>query len=94
MGCASLTAPYKGGLSEPFHHLPHMSPFFFQQTGDPATSRRMTWQALADLRHQQAASMADFDDFWLFAVLAVALVFLVPLTKRSVAEKGAHVGAE
>jgi hypothetical protein len=28
-----------------------------------------------------------------FAVLAVALVFLVPLMKRSVAEKGAHLGA-
>ena len=54
----------------------------------------MTWQALADLRQQQAASLAYFDDFWLFAVLAVALVFLVPFMKRSVAEKGEHIGAE
>ncbi len=68
--------------------------FFFQQTGDPAASQQMALQALADLRQQQAASLAYFDDFWLFAVLAVALVFLVPLMKRSVAEKGAHIGAE
>ena len=68
--------------------------FFFQQTGDPAGSQQMTLQALADLRQQQAASLAYFDVFWLFAVLAVALVFLVLLMKRSVAEKGAHIGAE
>jgi DHA2 family multidrug resistance protein len=68
--------------------------FFLQQTGDPAASRQMTWQALAFRRREQAASMAYFDVFWLFAVLALALVFLVPLMKRSVAEKGAHIGAE
>jgi MFS transporter, DHA2 family, multidrug resistance protein len=68
--------------------------FFFQQTGDPAASQQMTWQALADLRDQQAASLAYFDEFWLFAVLALALVLLVPLMKRSVAEPGEHIGAE
>jgi DHA2 family multidrug resistance protein len=68
--------------------------YFFGYSGDPAASQQMTWQALADLRRQQAASMAYFDVFWLFAVLAVALVFLVPLMKRSVAEKGAHIAAE
>ena len=54
----------------------------------------MAVQALDDLRQQQAASLAYFDVFWLCAVLAVALVFLVLLMKRSVAEKGDHVGAE
>jgi DHA2 family multidrug resistance protein len=68
--------------------------FFFQQTGDPAGSQQMTWQALEDLRQQQASSLAYFDDFWLFAVLAVALLALVPLMKRSVAEKGEHIAAE
>src|SRR5437588_9674415 len=43
--------------------------FFLQQTGDPVLSQQMTWQALADLRQQQAASLAYFDDFYLFAVL-------------------------
>src|SRR5271166_3872540 len=88
-----------GEFLDPFN--PHVTyyfeqgrAFFFQQTGDPAGSQQMTLQALADLRQQQAASLAYFDDFWLFAVLAVALVFLVPLMKRSVAEKGEHIAAE
>jgi DHA2 family multidrug resistance protein len=68
--------------------------FFFQQTGDPDASQQMTLQALADLRQQQAVALAYFDDFWLFAVLARALVPLVFLKKRSVAEKGAHTGSE
>jgi MFS transporter, DHA2 family, multidrug resistance protein len=68
--------------------------FFFQQTGDPAASQKMALQALANLRDQQASSLAYFDDFWLFAVLSLALVCLVPLMKRSVAEKGEHIGAE
>jgi DHA2 family multidrug resistance protein len=68
--------------------------FFFQQNGDPAASQQQTWQSLADLRQQQALSLAYFDVFWLFAVLAVGLVVLVLLMKRSVVEKGEHVGAE
>jgi DHA2 family multidrug resistance protein len=68
--------------------------FFLQQTGDPAGSQQMTLQALSDLRDQQASSLAYFDDFWLFAVLSLGLVFLVLLMKRSVAEKGEHIAAE
>ncbi|HEY7424529.1 MAG TPA: MFS transporter, partial [Gemmataceae bacterium] len=68
--------------------------FFYQQTGDPAGALQQTWQALEDKRQQQADSMAYFDVFWLCAVLGVALVVLVLLMKRSVAEKGAHIGAE
>jgi DHA2 family multidrug resistance protein len=68
--------------------------FFMQQTGDPAGSQLTSLQVLANLRQQQAASLAYFDVFWLAAVLGVALVFLVPLMKRSVAEKGAPVGGE
>jgi DHA2 family multidrug resistance protein len=68
--------------------------FFYQQTGDAAGSQQMAVQALENLRQQQAESLAYFDVFWLCAALGVALVFLVPLMKRSVAEKGAHVGGE
>jgi DHA2 family multidrug resistance protein len=68
--------------------------FFMQETGDPAGSQERTWQVLADLRQQQAASLAYFDVFWLCAVVGVALVVLVLLMKRSVAEKGSHVAAE
>jgi DHA2 family multidrug resistance protein len=67
---------------------------FFQATGDPAASQEMALQSLDNLRLQQAVSLAYFDDFWLFAVLALALVPLVLLMKRSVAEKGEHIGAE
>ena len=67
---------------------------FFQQTGDPTRSQQMAVQALDNLRQQQAASLAYFDVFWVCAVVATVLVFLVLLMKRSVAERGAHVGAE
>jgi DHA2 family multidrug resistance protein len=68
--------------------------FFLQQTGDPAGSQQMALQILADLRQQQAASLAYFDVFWVGAVAAASLVLLVFLMKRSVAEKGAHLAAE
>jgi DHA2 family multidrug resistance protein len=68
--------------------------FFMQRTGDPAGSRERTVQVLANLRQQQAASLAYFDVFWLCAALGVGLVILVLLMKRSVAEKGAAVGGE
>jgi DHA2 family multidrug resistance protein len=67
---------------------------FLKQTGDPATAHQLAWQALENLRHQQAASLAYFDVFWLLAAVALVLVLVVLLMKRSVAEKGAHVGAE
>ncbi len=63
-------------------------------TGDPARADQMALQMLADLRQQQSASLSYFDCFWVFAVLALALVPLVFLMRRSVAEKGAHVAAE
>jgi DHA2 family multidrug resistance protein len=67
---------------------------FFQRTGDPARSPLLSLQYLDELRQQQAASLAYFDVFWLGAVLAAALVLLVLFMKRSVAEKGEHIGAE
>ena len=54
----------------------------------------MALQALANLRQQQASALAYFDIFFVFAVVAVALVVLVFFMKRSVAAKGAHVAAE
>ena len=74
--------------------LEHGQDYFLQWTGDPVRSQRLAVQALDDLRQQQAASMAFFDIFWLCAVLAIALVPLVLLMKRSVAAKGEHIAAE
>jgi DHA2 family multidrug resistance protein len=88
-----------GELLSPFN--PRVNAFldqsqasFFQQTGDAAASRRMALQTLSDLRQQQAVSMSFFDVFWVAAVLGLVLAFLVLLMKRSVAEKGAQLGAE
>ncbi|HTQ38538.1 MAG TPA: DHA2 family efflux MFS transporter permease subunit [Pirellulales bacterium] len=71
-----------------------MQSFFFQHTGDAPLSHEMTWQVLANLREQQASSLAFFDVFWVASMVAFCLVFLVFFMKRSVAEKGAHVAAE
>jgi len=68
--------------------------FFFQQSGDPAAAQQFAWQQLANLREQQASSLAYFDCFWMTAVLTLAAAFLALLMKRSVAEKGVRVGSE
>jgi hypothetical protein len=88
-----------GEFLDPFNsavtsYLGQALPAFYRLTGDAAVSRRMSLQSPADLRQQQALSMAYLDVFWLAAVLALALVPLVLLMKRSVAEKGEHIGAE
>lgn len=75
-------------------YLEQARAMFYRQTGDAALSQQMALQSLADLRQQQAASLAYFDIFWVAAIVAFGLVALVLLMKRSVAEKGAHVGAE
>jgi MFS transporter, DHA2 family, multidrug resistance protein len=67
---------------------------FMQRTGDPVRSQQMALRSLQELRDRQAASLAYFDVFWASAVVAALMVFLVLLMRRSVAEKGAHVGAE
>ena len=68
--------------------------FFLQNTGDGPLAQQMTLQALENLRNRQASSLAYFDVFWCSAVVAALLIFLVLLMRRSVAEKGAHIGAE
>jgi DHA2 family multidrug resistance protein len=68
--------------------------FFMQRTGDPVASQNLSWSVLEQLRNQQASSLAYFDVFFLSAVLAFVLILLLPLMRRSVAEKGAHIAAE
>jgi DHA2 family multidrug resistance protein len=67
---------------------------YLQRTGDPARSPLLSLQSLDDLRQQQASLMAYLDVFWIGAVVAGTLLLLVLLMKRSVAEKGEHIGAE
>jgi DHA2 family multidrug resistance protein len=68
--------------------------FFLQHTGDAVLSQRLSLQALQLVRDQQASSLAYFDVFWSSAAVAILLIPLVLLMRRSVAEKGAHVAAE
>ncbi len=63
-------------------------------TGDPAATTSMAQQIIDDVRQSQASSLSYFDSFWVAAVVAVALLVLVLLMRRSVAEKGAHLAAE
>jgi len=67
---------------------------FLQQTGDPSAARQFAWQTLENLRQQQASSLAYFDVFLVLAAVTLALVPVVLLMKRSVAEKGARIGGE
>lgn len=65
------------------------------QISEPSPgSQQLALQAMDNLRQQQALSWSYFDVFWVAGVLGAAVVFLVLLMKRSVAEKGAHLGAE
>ena len=67
---------------------------FLQQSGDPVAANQVALQSLANLREQQSSSLAYFDVFFIFAVVAVALIVLVFFMKRSVAVKDAHLAAE
>ena len=68
--------------------------FFLQFSADPSASQERAWQMLEQLRQKQAASLAYFDCFWIFASLTLALAFIPLFMKRSVAEKGAHIATE
>ncbi|WFU73396.1 DHA2 family efflux MFS transporter permease subunit [Bradyrhizobium sp. CB2312] len=67
---------------------------FLQQTGDASAAQQLAWQALENLRQQQASSLAYFDVFLLLAIAVLAPLLTVLLMKRSVAEKGARIGGE
>jgi MFS transporter, DHA2 family, multidrug resistance protein len=67
---------------------------FLQQTGDPVAAQQLATQSLENLRQQQASALAYFDVFLILSVVTLALVPVVLLMKRSVAQKGAHIGGE
>jgi MFS transporter, DHA2 family, multidrug resistance protein len=68
--------------------------FFLRITGDPVLSHQMAVGVLNQSRDQQASSLAYFDVFAISAAVGVVLATLILLMRRSVAEKGAHIGAE
>lgn len=74
--------------------LERLQRYFMESVGDPPLAHQMSLQALERLRTRQALSLAYFDVFTFSAAVGVTLIGLVLLMRRSVAEKGAHVGAE
>jgi len=68
--------------------------FFLQHNGDASLSHQMALSVLDQSRAQQASSLAYFDVFTVSAVVGLVLVLVVLMMRRSVAEKGAHIGAE
>jgi MFS transporter, DHA2 family, multidrug resistance protein len=62
--------------------------------GDPTATDAIGYQVVDTLRRQQALSLSYFDVFWVFAGVAVVLIGIALLMRRSVAEKGAHLSAE
>ncbi|EAQ78511.1 MDR family MFS transporter [Blastopirellula marina] len=68
--------------------------YFYRLCGDSALADKMALQTLSNERARQAASLAYFDDFFIFAVVALLLIGLVLLMKRSVAAKSHLPGAE
>jgi DHA2 family multidrug resistance protein len=75
-------------------YLDQVQSRLLQQTGDPVAAKQMALQILDNLRAEQSSALAYFDTFFLFAVIAGALVGLVFFMKRSAAARGAHVTAE
>jgi MFS transporter, DHA2 family, multidrug resistance protein len=67
---------------------------FLPQIGDPVAAQQLALQTLENLRQQQASALAYFDVFLVLSVVTLALVPVVLLMKRSVAQKGAHIGGE
>jgi DHA2 family multidrug resistance protein len=57
-------------------------------------SHQMALGVLGQSRAQQASALAYFDVFSFSAAVAILLVSFVLLMRRSVAEKGAHIGGE
>jgi DHA2 family multidrug resistance protein len=67
---------------------------FLDLTGDGPRAHQMTLQSLERLRDRQVLSLAFFDVFTILAAVSIGMVLLVFLMRRSVAEKGARIGAE
>ena len=82
------------GTTDAVSFLETAEAMHFQENGDSAESHLLAVQHLANLRQQQAASLAYFDVFWVAARLALLLVPTVLLMSCSVAEKGEPVGGE
>jgi DHA2 family multidrug resistance protein len=83
--------PFNPALQE---YLAQLRPSLASLVGDTATANDMSNAIVDSIRQQQASSLAYFDVFWFCGVVALLLIPVVLLMRRSVAEKGAHLSAE
>src|SRR5262249_26819282 len=67
---------------------------FLHETRGPVAAPQRAVPAREKLRQQKASALAYFDIFLMLSVVTLVLVPVVLLMKRSVAEKGAHIGHE
>jgi len=82
-------------LNQPVNNLlAQGQAFFLRHNGDLPLSHQMALGVLDQSRTQQASSLAYFDVFSVSAAVGLLLMFFVLLMRRSVAEKGAHIGGE
>jgi MFS transporter, DHA2 family, multidrug resistance protein len=82
-------------LNPPVNNLLTQSQaFFLQHNGDVTLSHKMALGVLDQSLAQQASSLAYFDVFAILAAVGLLMALLVLLMRRSVAEKGAHIGGE
>jgi DHA2 family multidrug resistance protein len=63
-------------------------------TGDSTATDAIGFQIVDNLRKQQATSLAYFDVFWVFGMLAALLVGFALFMRRTIVKKGAHLAAE
>jgi len=66
--------------------------FFTHVTGDPVRGPLMGLRALRLVRDQQAYAQAFLDCFWVFGVIALAIIPMAFLMKRSVPEGEVQLG--
>jgi DHA2 family multidrug resistance protein len=75
-------------------YLNNLRPGLLQNFGDPALADQLGYQILDNTRQQQAQSLSYFDVYWVFGALALLLIPLVLIMKRSVAAKGEPISSE
>ena len=68
--------------------------YFQTYTSSLRTAQLRGWAAINQLLQQQAAALAYYDVFFVFSLLALALIPLLLIMRPAVAAKGAHVAAE
>jgi DHA2 family multidrug resistance protein len=71
-----------------------MTQYFQATTSSLKHAQMMGWAAINQQLQRQAAALSYYDVFYVFSLLALALIPLLFVMRPAVAAKGAHVAAE